>query len=265
MASQNNYGSGSSLRNSSGDRILVIDWKLLFKRLKQRFVLLFRSARHRAEQTEYTPPAWASNFRFSWFRLGLIGIALFVFTQKQIDFTISVGKNGVAALVNETSANGQHISQTALAVKESSSQLSVLPSLSAVTTNKAWSIQQYDAQKVDAYIKRFQRVARTEEDKFQIPAAAKLAIAIYESNAGADPRAVENNNHFGKATPDGYYANAWANWRAHSELIDKEYTDLKAYSNSTENWISMLARSNYTSDPDYDSKLMAIVERFNLD
>lgn len=240
----------------------MIDWKLLFQRLKQRFVLLFRSARHRAEQTEYTPPSWVSNFRFGWFRLGLIAIALFVFTQKQIDFTVSVGKAGFGATSNQ---NGQQVSNHSKTSSRtvSNTQLSVLPSLGTSTTKK-WSVNQYDSEAVKQYIERFRRVAQTEEDKFQIPAAAKLAIAIYESNGGRSPKAIEYNNHFGQPTANGYYANAWANWRAHSELINKEYSDLKAYSNSVENWISMLARTNYTNDPDYDTKLMAIVERFGL-
>lgn len=265
MASNYNKSNGSGLRNTNGDRILVIDWKLLFRRLKQRFVLVFRSARHRAAQTEYTPPAWASSFKFSWFRVGLVGIAIFVFTQKQIDFTVSVGKNGVAAIVNENNGSSSNASKTSLLLSEANSQMSVMPQISRSSTTPNWSVDQYNTEVVSAYIKRFQRVAKTEEEKFAIPAAAKMAIAIYESEAGKSPRAIENNNHFGDATPNGYYANAWANWRAHSELINNEYADLVAYAKSAENWISMLARTNYTKDPDYDTKLMAIIEKFGLE
>lgn len=258
MSTQNK----SSLRNSAGDRILTIDWKLLFNRLRTRFTALFRSARHRAGQTEYTPPAWASGFRFSWFRLGLLGIAIFVFTQKQVDFTVSVGKMGVAAVQNPNApaVSDHQPSPKAVANK---SQLSVLPSLSTKSA-PAWSVNNMDEIAVRQYIDRFERVASTEEEKFGIPAAAKLALAIYESNGGQSPKAIEYNNHFGKATANGYYPNAWANWRAHSELIDREYGDLKAYAGSVENWIAMLARTDYTNDPDYDTKLMAIVERFAL-
>ncbi|PHI19396.1 hypothetical protein CEQ90_12820 [Lewinellaceae bacterium SD302] len=261
MASRND----SSLRQSAGDRILTIDWRLLFARLRTRFTALFRSARHRAEQTEYTPPAWATNFRFSWFRLGLVAIAIFVFTQKQVDFTVSVGKLGVAAANNTTEVEKSTTTVTGSPRKVSNNaQMSVLPTLASNPAPASWSVMDIDEVAAQQYIDRFQRVAQTEEDKYQIPAAAKLAIAIYESEAGLSPKAREYNNHFGSVTANGYYANAWANWRAHSDLIAKEYGDLKAYAGSVENWISMLARTNYTTDPDYDTKLMAIVERFGL-
>lgn len=266
MKSNSSQRSATGLRNRTSDRIVAINWKLLFARLRQRFALLFRSARHRASQTEYTPPAWATNFRFGWFRLGLVALALFVFTQKQVDFTVSVGKNGIGATSNSQALNVSSATATAQKTSHSPDRLSVLPGVgNTAQTAKAWSVDQYETAAVDAYVKRFARVAQTEAEKYGIPAAAKLAMAIYESEAGTHPRAIENNNHFGAATPDGFYPNAWANWRAHSEYLNRYHADLKAYTNGTENWISMLARSSYTNDPDYDSKLLAIVERFGLD
>lgn len=267
MSYQNNSSQRSSgLRNSAGERILTIDWKLLFQRLRLRLTTLFRSARNRAEHTEYTPPAWAQSFRFGWFRLGLMAIALFVFTQKQVDFTVSVGKMGVAATANQATVLPSNAATTAKQQKpvSNNSTMSVVPTL-ASNPAPAWSVMHYDEATVRAYVDRFSRVAQTEEEKFGIPATAKLAIAIYESEAGTTPNARENNNHFGRVTANGFYPNAWANWRAHSELIANEYGDLKAYAGSIENWINMLARTNYTSDPDYDRKLMSIIERFGLE
>lgn len=267
MSYQNNTSQrASGLKNRASGRILTIDWKLLFQRLRLRLTTLFRSARNRAEHTEYTPPVWAQSFRLGWFRLGLMAIALFVFTQKQVDFTISVGKMGIAATDNRLGALNTKAATTSKerTASSNSSTMSVMPTLASNPTTVVWSVMDYDEASVKAYINRFTRVAQTEEEKFNIPAAAKLAIAIYESDAGNSPNARENNNHFGRITANGFYPNAWANWRAHSELIANEYPDLKAYAGSVENWINTLATTNYTKDPDYDRKLMAIIERFGL-
>ncbi|MEL6276944.1 MAG: glucosaminidase domain-containing protein, partial [Bacteroidota bacterium] len=259
-----------SVRISSGDRVLTIDWPLLFRRLRMRFGQFFRSARHRAEQTEYTPPIWASKLRLSWFRLGLIGIAIFVFTQKQIDFTVSVGKLGVSAgSAPSTAATSvvykeQTGSPTTVANNDNQ-QMGVIPSNTTTSPQlPRWSVDQFDVATTRAYINRFERVAQTEEEKYGIPAAAKLAMAILESNAGTNHLAKRNNNHFGSITAEGYYDNAWNNWRAHSEIIKNEFSALRKYSNDYHRWIKALAQTNYSNDATYANKLLAIIDRFNL-
>lgn len=259
--------SGGGLRNSGSGRILTIDWSLLFRRLRMRFSQLFHSAKHRAAQTEYTPPAWAKKFKFNWFRLGLIGLTLFVFTQKQIDFTVSVGKAGLSAGSPANVAAG-HRAKTASNVSgNTTSQMSLLPTGNAPATNEEdapWSVEQYDVATVRSYINRFERVAATEEEKFGIPAAAKMAMAILESDAGQSPKTVENNNHFGTATSNGFYSNAWANWRAHSEFMSTMYPELLHNKTTAKQWVAALSQTDYSRDPLYTQKLLALINYFNL-
>jgi len=47
------------------------------------------------------------------------------------------------------------------------------------------------------YIQRFAKVAKSEMDKYGIPASIKLAQGLLESQAGASRLATKNNNHFG--------------------------------------------------------------------
>ena len=255
-------------RAHGSSQILTIDWPLLWRRLRARGGQLFTAARHRARNTEYIPPAWMTRFRLTWFRMGLMAIALFLFTQRQVDFTVSLGKEGVAL-----ATNGQRVFAPAAAdgvpAPTQTANLGILPlgggSAAAAPAAPRWEVTRYDAATVRAYINRFERVARTEEEKFSIPAAAKMALAILESDAGRSPATRENNNHFGGVTANGYYANAWANWRAHSELIDREFPQLANESVNHQQWIAALARTNYSNDPQLTAKLLAIVERFGLD
>lgn len=247
---------------------ISIDWVLLWRRVQARAGQLFTSLRHKAGQTEYIPPAWMQRFRLSWFRLGLMGLALFIFTQKQVDFTLSVGKEGIAAGESEGRHSAtKHAKQTASTA--SVAGMNVLPvsnhEAATTATNTAWNVNDLDAAKVRAYVNRFEKVAQGEEQKFNIPAPAAMALAILNSKAGQTAAAKRDNNHFGTITADRYFENAWMNWRAHSEIVDKRFPQLADNGVNYQQWVAALAKTNYSSDRKLANKLMDIVERFNLD
>lgn len=247
---------------------ISIDWGLLWRRLLARISQLFTSLRHKAGQTEYSPPAWMQRFRLSWFRLGLMALAAFIFTQKQVDFTLSVGKEGLA--IGES--DGRHSAvkgggQTASTT--STANMSMLPVSNQQTTatskNPVWNVNKLDVAQVRSYVNRFEKVAQGEEQKFHVPAPAAMALAILNSNAGQSPSAKRDNNHFGTITSGRYFENAWMNWRAHSEIVNKRFPELADNSVNYQQWVAALAKTNYSSDRKLADKLMDIVERFNLD
>jgi|AntRauTorckE5430_2_1112549.scaffolds.fasta_scaffold04753_2 flagellum-specific peptidoglycan hydrolase FlgJ len=251
------------------DRVLIIDWKLLWRRARTRAGQYFTALRLRIRQTEYIPPAWMARFRLSWFRLGLMLLAVFLFTQKQIDFTVSVGREGIAA----GSTQGRH---SALSDAQNTSEaastasLGLLPvanreTAAAAPSGKAWNVNDLDAAKVRAYVNRFEKVAQGEEEKFNLPAPATMALAILYSQAGNAAAAKRDNNHFGTITAEHYYENAWSNWRAHSEIVNKRFPRLADNSVNFQQWVAALAKTNYSSDRQLANKIMDIVERFNLD
>lgn len=256
------------------DRVLTIDWSLLWRRARARAGQFFTSLRHRAGQTEYIPPAWMQRFRLSWFRVGLMLIALFVFTQKQVDFTVSVGREGLAmgdSKGRHMATQGQVAAKQTMGVVPLQGSLGGVPSsangpVSATNLNPAtWSIDRLDEHTVRKYISRFEKVAQGEEEKFSIPAPASMALAIYFSEAGQSRAAVRDNNHFGPLTEGEYYENAWMNWRAHSELVDRRFPELADNSVNYQQWVAALAKTTYSSDRQLVNKLMDIVEKFGLE
>lgn len=246
------------------DRVLTVDWGLLWRRARTRLGQFFSSARHRAERTEYIPPAWAQRLRLSWFRVGLMLIALFVFTQKQIDFTVSVGREGLAI----GAAQGRHMATKTPAAAQQT--MSVLPTGNAGGDKLAaapaaeWSVDRINERAARKYISRFEKVAQGEEEKFSIPAPASMALALYFSEAGQNPASVRDNNHFGPITEGEYYENAWMNWRAHSELVDRRFPELADNSVNYQQWLAALAKTNYHRDRRLANKLMDIIEHFGL-
>lgn len=255
--------SSSPAPRRGNDRVLTVDWSLLWNRLTARLGQLITSLRHRAGRTEYIPPAWVQRLRLTWFRVGLMALAAFVFTQKQVDFTVSVGKEGVAAGTFE----GRHAAAKSTEAVSAASLTAhtVPPAATATTAVTAWDVNKLDAARVRAYVNRFEKVAQGEEEKFAIPAPANMALAILNSDAGDSSAAKRDNNHFGTITSDRYYENAWTNWRAHSELIDKRFPTLADNSVNYQQWVAALAKTNYSSDRELANKIMDIVERFNLD
>ena len=247
------------VRGTGNDRVISIDWSLLLRRLGARFRQLFTSARYRAGQTEYIPPTWFERFHLSWFRLGLIGVALFVFTQKQIDFTVSVGKEGLAVGATE----GRHMATGG----SGEAAMSIIPTMGGHSTAgaQAWRVDALDRGAVEAYISRFEKVAQSEERKYSIPAAANMALAIIHSNAGKSTAATKKNNHFFPVTKNMYYENAWMNWRSHSQLIDEQYPQLAGESVNYQQWIAALAKTDYSPDRQLAAKVMDVVEQYNLE
>ncbi len=260
--------SSSPAPRRSNNNVISINWSLLWRRILARLGQVFTSLRHKAGQTEYIPPAWMQRFRLSWFRLGLMALAAFIFTQKQVDFTLSVGKEGLAVGESE----GRH--SAARGAKQTASTASVASmnivpvtghQTSSSKVRSVWNVDNLDAAQVRAYINRFEKVAQGEEEKFNIPAPAAMALAILNSKAGQSAAAKRDNNHFGSITADRYFENAWMNWRAHSEIIDKRFPQLADNSVNYQQWVAALAKTNYSTDRKLVDKVMDIVERFNLD
>lgn len=136
-----------------------------------------------------------------------------------------------------------------------------------------------------AYIQRFARIAVLEMKQFGIPASISLAQGLIESRAGKSRLAVDANNHFGikcfskkcptghciRATDDSHkdffrkYASAWESWRAHSKTLSSgRYLKLHKYK-SYKDWAYGLRKVGYATDKAYASKLIGVIEKYNLD
>ncbi len=136
------------------------------------------------------------------------------------------------------------------------------------------------------YIKRFERVAKTEQGKYGIPVSITLAQGLLESNVGESRLAVRNNNHFGMKcfsrtcgpghcsnfTDDSHkdffrkYNTAWESYRAHSIMLTgKRYRHLlKLEKTDYKNWAKGLKKAGYATDKRYAEKLINLIEDLKL-
>jgi mannosyl-glycoprotein endo-beta-N-acetylglucosaminidase len=139
--------------------------------------------------------------------------------------------------------------------------------------------------KAIAFIKQYEEVAKTEMNKFGIPASIKMAQALIESNAGSSRLATKNNNLFGikcfshnckkghctNATDDHHkdffrkYESAWESWRSHSNLLQsKRYLGLKKLGKNYKQWAKGLKKAGYATDKNYAEKLIDTIEKYQL-
>ena len=194
-----------------------------------------------------------ANSSIPWFRILLIGAAVYVLTYKNLNLNLNL--NTPKATVSET---------TSMNVANN-----LLPSAAFVLDDDANLI----------YIERFKEIAQTEMKRFGIPASVKMGQAILESQAGKTDLAKSLNNHFNlkcgvltagtcTETTDGMYKqfdSAWESWRAHSEYMTSgKFKTLKQSGHNYKVWANNLKALYYNSDRQYSEKLIHVIERYNL-
>ena len=138
---------------------------------------------------------------------------------------------------------------------------------------------------VERYIRQYAPTAVSEMRRSGVPASITLAQGILESAAGTSRLAVKANNHFGikcgslwkgrsvKADDDARnecfrsYGSAAESFRDHSDFL--RYRDRYAFLFELEpsdykGWAYGLKQAGYATDPAYPSKLISLIERYNL-
>jgi len=152
---------------------------------------------------------------------------------------------------------------------------------------KSWSEKDYEKFTSEkAYIESFVEVAMKEMKLYGVPASITLAQGILETNAGKSELVKSSNNHFGIKCHDSWtgdsvsydddakgecfrkYRSPITSYRDHSKFL----TSRPRYSNLFElkptdykSWAKGLRAAGYATDKSYSDKLIAIIERNDLD
>lgn len=136
-----------------------------------------------------------------------------------------------------------------------------------------------------SYLAKYKSLAINEMKRTGIPASITLAQGMYESGFGKSELALKGNNHFGIKCKSNWvgdkmyhtddepnecfrkYSTPNDSYRDHSNfLIEREHyrslfnlppTDYKG-------WAIGLKKAGYATDPNYSSKIIAIIQRFKL-
>lgn len=136
------------------------------------------------------------------------------------------------------------------------------------------------------YINKYGTIAKEEMLQYGIPASITLAQGILESGAGRGELTSKANNHFGiKCHKDWTgervyhdddedqecfrkYKDSKYSFRDHSLFLTQRsrYQDLfKLRKDDYQGWAKGLRKAGYATDPKYPAKLIAIIERYDLE
>lgn len=137
----------------------------------------------------------------------------------------------------------------------------------------------------EEYIETFYPIAVQQMERHGIPASITLAQGILESNSGNSALARKTNNHFcikadKRWKGDKYlapdrggnfyfrvYENAYDSYEDHSLFLtqSKRYEGLfKLKKKDYKGWAKGLKAAGYAEDEKYPSKLISLIERYNL-
>lgn len=222
------------------------------------------------------------------FVLLVIGLAhAKAYTTQQIN-TTAVVNDTIALQSAATALPAAPSNVIALTSKKDSKVRADLPVTPKVKKPIKITFNTEEEKQDSAYIRRFERVAIAEMEKFGIPASICMAQGLLESNAGQSRMAREINNHFGvkchsrTCQPghcDNYhddsakdffihYGNAWESWRAHSKLLadpSRRYAQfISSCGNDYECWAKGLKRKGYATGKHYDQKLIDLIKKYQL-
>ena len=138
---------------------------------------------------------------------------------------------------------------------------------------------------VNDYISKYKTIAKTDMAKYGIPASITLAQGILESGAGTGPLSMQANNHFGikchkewtgpsiKYDDDAEqecfrkYSDPFESYNDHSVFLSNRprYALLfKLKKNDYKAWAKGLKNAGYATDVNYPSKLIGLIERYQL-
>lgn len=139
--------------------------------------------------------------------------------------------------------------------------------------------------KVAVYVHKYKNIAQYEMQKSGIPASITLAQGILESGAGNGDLTKRANNHFGikchnwsgekvyhdddkKGECFRKYDHPSESFKDHSSFLTSRsrYASLfELDKKDYKGWARGLRKAGYATDPKYPSKLISLIERYNLD
>jgi flagellum-specific peptidoglycan hydrolase FlgJ len=235
--------------------------------------------------------------RVHWFKLILIGLAIFVFLRK--DFSFSINLNNPDKTEQESSVPLKEVGRPQKDQKKSSpiteereiakasgstSFFDMLPSMSlrdTKSTSKQSEFLNLSESVKEGYIDRFAKVAISERKKYGIPASIILANGLLHSAAGTRNMSLTGNNHFAlpcttnwkgeSATYNDacyrHYENAWMSFRDHSLYLTTGSTsDLVRLGNKDyQAWAKAIEQLSVFEIENLSDKLVQIIEQHKLD
>lgn len=230
-----------------------------------------------------------------WLRIGVLLILFFVISKKQINLNIQLGKPAVPLHHNRPLLTSPSAGEKSIVPMEKPTVLT--DDAKVATQSSGWlqqmnifnssgypelslSLQEVSEQQIKAFINRFYGVARTEQQKFGVPASITLANALLHSTAGSFVGSHESNNLFRLSCTDDWlgpkltvegacyrrYDNAWTSFRDHSLYVTTgNYGVLNQLgSKDYRGWADGLEALAFNDTQNLSQQLLTLIDEWQL-
>lgn len=223
----------------------------------------------------------------NWFKIAIAAFLVFILIKKDLSFSINMRapaeqQQEQPAQKTKKKKSEERLTEAKTASDQSTSTLLDVSFFgNKKQSGKAFDeLQKVDDATVQAYLKRFARVALSESEKFGIPASVILGNAVLLSYAGERDLAQKGNNQFALPCTSDWqgakmetggncfrsYENAWTSFRDHSFYITTgrmaSLKELKGESYKT--WARALEKADFCNDDNYANQLIKVIEKYNL-
>jgi hypothetical protein len=232
-----------------------------------------------------------------WLRLLIIGVALFLLSDKQVNFNLRLGAPPPAKTITPAGKPAETPALAPAANHEQPVLTDAEPKPVAQTPEKAGFLERFnlfgsgepskydrltrqEEQVIAAFIRRFSNVAQAEQEKFGIPASITLANALLHGQAGDAPAAKTYLNYFALGCEDDWsgatgrvsgrcvrsYENAWTSFRDHSlHVTSGKFSAMRQFSETDyRRWAAGLEELNFNATDDLAEQLLRTIDRFQL-
>ncbi len=226
-----------------------------------------------------------------WLRIGLIGCALFLLSQKQVNFNVKLGQPGsnepVPTLTprppeapNLAETPATYYTDEGSVSTEEGGFFSRFNFFGGTGPDLYQRLNGLPDAEVDAFLTRFAHVAQSEQEKFGIPASITLATGLLYSRSGKAAAVSQLNNYFRlpcssdwqgeSGLADGEclrsYENAWTSFRDFSLTITAgEFSRLGQFgSRDYRRWSAGMQELGFNDNGRLASELQRTIDRYQL-
>lgn len=200
--------------------------------------------------------------KIPYFKIAVVCFVVFLCTQRNLYFQFRLQAPQNTGQQSEVVEHAQRSSKST-----KTEQLSLAPSFGWNGKEQPTLALNFSQQDVEAYIKRFMKVAIAEHKKYGIPASIKIAQGILATQAGTIDGLSGHNNHFGVVMEGRTYESAWENWRLHSLYLTNEkskFKSLVAKGDKYKAWAKGLQKLDYSHYENYSKLLIQVIEQYKI-
>ena len=223
-----------------------------------------------------------------WFKLLLLMIVLYLFTQKDFSFSINLSDPDQQEVPLKDQQRPKAVQKKEYFTEQTKEQPGILDRFDLSPffgkNNKSVPLEalhQIEEDTRQAYLKRFAKVVIEERRKFGIPSSILLASAFLHSYAGTRSVTTTANNHFGltctydwsgpiskqSATCYRKYENAWMSFRDNSLYLSSgKFANLQSLgATDYKAWATQLEKLGYSEYENMAAPMIQIIEMYGLD